>query len=143
MLEGLDIEHVGYVEPKERSVLLAKAKCLMCPTLYVEPFGGVNVEAQITGIPVITTDWGAFAETVKHGVSGFRCRTLEQFIWALKNVDSLDRKRIRFEACSNYSLTKVASMYEEYFGMLKTVKFGSGFYESFDGRLGLSWLEKK
>lgn len=140
---GHNLEHIGYVEPAERSILFAKAKCLMLPTLYAEPFGGASVEAQISGIPVITTDWGAFAETVKHGVSGYRCRTLEQFIWALKNVDSLDRKRIRSDAIANYSLTKVATMYEEYFSMLQTVKFGSGFYDVSKERLGLSWLEKK
>ena len=138
------VTHVGYVEPLERAVLLARAKCLMAPTLYAEPFGGVNVEAQMCGLPVITTDWGAFAETVLHGYTGYRCRTLEQFLWALKNVDTLDKSVIRAWAVSNYGLTKIATMYEEYFGMLQRAQKNpkNGFYQENPGRLGLTWLQK-
>lgn len=114
----------------------------MCPTLYAEPFGGVNVEAQMSGVPVVCTDWGAFAETVLHGVTGYRCRTMEQFTWALRNVESLDRAKILKWARTNYGFTKIAAMYEEYFSMLSTVYNGKGFYEERPGRLGLGWLEK-
>jgi glycosyltransferase involved in cell wall biosynthesis len=134
--------HIGYVEPEQRKELMHKAMCLMCPSLYVEPFGGVNVEAQLCGLPVITSDWGAFSETVDHGITGYRCRTMDHFRWALKNVSSLDKEKIKLRARKNYSLHKVASMYEEYFTMLKQVKFGKGFYEANEGRLGLSWLNK-
>ena len=137
----VEVSHVGYIEPRERAMLIAGAKCLVAPTLYCEPFGGVNVEAQMSGVPVVTSDWGGFAETVLHGVTGYRCRTMEQFVWALKNVDSLDRQKIKSWS-SNYGLTKVATMYEEYFSMLSTVPKGQGFYAERPGRLGLKWLEK-
>ena len=134
--------HVGYIEPKERLALLQGAKCLMCPTLYAEPFGGVNVEAQLCGIPVVSTDWGAFSETVIHGTTGFRCRTMDHFVWALKNLSLLDPIKIKTIARANYGLQKVASMYEEYFSMLQDVAHKNGFYTLNDGRLGLRWLEK-
>lgn len=134
---------IGYVEPEQRKELMHKAMCLMCPTLYAEPFGGVNVEAQLCGLPVISTDWGAFPETVEHGVAGYRCRTMDHFQWALKNVKDLCKKTIRDKASKNYSLHRVASMYEEYFAMLKNVHSGKGFYAQNEGRLGLSWLQKK
>jgi glycosyltransferase involved in cell wall biosynthesis len=135
------VTHLGYVEPRERAILLAGAKCLLAPTLYSEPFCGVNVEAQMSGVPVVTTDWGAFSETVLHGVTGYRCRTIEQFVWALHNVDNLFRPRIKAWS-SNYSLTKIATMYEEYFSMLLSLPGGQGFYAEKPGRLGLRWLEK-
>jgi glycosyltransferase involved in cell wall biosynthesis len=135
------LTHVGYIEPSERAVLIARAKCIICPTLYAEPFGGVNVEAQMSGIPVITTDWGGFAETVDHGLSGYRCRSMDHFSWALKNVDLLDRTAIRDRAIKNYGFTKVASMYEEYFKMISTTQ-KRGFYQENVGRLSLKWLDK-
>ena len=58
---------------------LARRGSVRVPTYYIEPFGGVAVEAQLCGTPVITTDFGAFPETVQHGITGYRCRTYKQF----------------------------------------------------------------
>lgn len=134
------ITHIGYIEPEERKYLLANAKCLLAPTLYAEPFCGVNVEAQLSGVPVVCTDWGVFPETVIHGTTGWRCRTLDHFAWALKNLDFNDQT-IRDFAVANWGLNKVATMYEEYFAMLTTT-LKKGFYQENPGRLGLKWLEK-
>lgn len=136
------VTHIGYIEPRERAVLLARAWCCIMPSLYAEPFGGFNVESQMSGLPVVTTDWGAFAETVVHGLTGYRCRTMDHFVWALKNVVSLDRARIRRWAVNTFGFNKVGSMYEEYFSMLASTRGGRGFYASNEGRMGLKWLEK-
>src|SRR4029077_15677822 len=42
-------EYVGTVNVKERAELLAGAKALIVPTTYIEPFGGVAVEAMLAG----------------------------------------------------------------------------------------------
>jgi glycosyltransferase involved in cell wall biosynthesis len=111
-------EHVGVVGPERRAELMGGARALLCPTIYVEPFGGVAVEAQMCGTPVITTDWGAFTETVEQGVSGFRCRTMEQFTAAARAAGDLDREFIRARAIDLYSTGVIARQYEEYFTRL-------------------------
>jgi len=109
---------VGYADIGRRRKLLAGAKALIQASHYIEPFGGCVIEANMSGTPVITTDWGAFAEIVVHGVTGYRCRTIEQFIWAAANIGSLNPKACREWAIKNYSMDRVVLKYEEYFKMI-------------------------
>jgi len=78
-----DNPHVTYLPPvgvEGRRKLMAEAAAFLCPTQYVEPLGNVALEAQASGTPVICTDWGGYTETVLHSQTGYRCRTMEQFV---------------------------------------------------------------
>ena len=119
-------EYVG-VLGLERARYFGEASAVLVPTQYVEPFGTVNVEAQMTGTPVITTDWGAFVETVEQGRTGFRCRTFGEFVDAVGKCEDLDRHYIRQRALTTYSLEVSALRYEEYFRRLLTL-WGDGWY---------------
>lgn len=127
-------DYRGVVGPEERGRLLAGAKAVFVPTIYVEPFGNVNIEAQACGTPVITTDWGAFTETVIDGVTGFRCRTFGEFKRAADKVQELNPHVIREHAVQRYSLPVIGKKYEEYFERLLTL-WDKGWYEgcSFKG----------
>ncbi len=146
-IEGLSLgneKHIVYkpaVGPEERAELLSNAKAVLMPTYYLEPFGGVNVESQLCGTPVITTDWGAFPETVLHGVTGFRCRVFEEFCWAVKNIHRIKPSACREWAENNYSMDRVGKMYEEYFQRVNRL-FGKGWYEENESRDELAWLER-
>jgi len=131
--------YVGCVTGQEKIQLLQRAKAIFVPTVYVEPFGGTACEAQLVGTPAITTDFGAFTETIEHAKTGYRCHTLDQFIWAAKNVGKLDPKYIRDRAVSLWSMDRVRHMYDEYFHMLYDL-WGKGFYERHDDRTQLDWL---
>jgi len=121
-------ECIGPVGSAERAKLMGDAIALLAPTQYLEPFGGVAVESMMCGTPAITTDWGAFPETVRHGVTGFRCRTMGEFLYAVDAAPSLDRAEIRTYARERYSLGAIAPRYERYFERLKTLA-GAGFYD--------------
>jgi len=136
------VEVVGYLEPAERDDMLRGARALLAPTHYNEPFGGVTIEALLCGTPIITSDWGAFSENNLHGITGYRCRTIEQFEWAAKNIDKIDRRVCREWAAKNFSLERVALMYEEYFTSLLPVYTGDGFYQRNPGRTELDWLKR-
>jgi glycosyltransferase involved in cell wall biosynthesis len=97
-LDQEGIEYVGYVDPEKRTELMANAKACFIPTYYLEPFGGTNVESQLCGTPVLTTDFGAFLDTVVQGVTGYRCHTLNDFVACGQLVDNLDPKVIRKHA---------------------------------------------
>lgn len=110
--------HLGLVRGAERAELLAGARAVIVATEYLEPFGGVAVEAMMSGAPVLTTDFGAFPETVDDGVTGFRCSTLADFVKAAENVEELDRAEIARRARSRFSIEAVAPMYDEWLGRI-------------------------
>ncbi len=104
----------GFANSKERNKLLGNAIASFCPSVYQEPFCGVNVESQLCGTPVITTEFGAFTQTVEQGKTGFRCDTLNDFVQAAIKVKSLDRKYIRTRSAKLYSCEAVNEQFEKW-----------------------------
>lgn len=126
--EAEHISYAGLADTQKRAELMGGAKALFCPTLYLEPFGNVVVEAALCGTPAIVTDWGSFPELVEQGVTGYRCRSLGEFTWAAEHAHELDRDLIRERATARYSSDAVGPRYANYFGHLGTL-FGDGFYD--------------
>ena len=62
---------------------------------------------------------GAFTETVIDGVTGFRCRTLAEFVDAAKRAGELDRQAIREHALRRFSTSTVRHQYDRYFAALR------------------------
>lgn len=120
-------EYVGVVGPARRAELMSRAAAVICPSTYVEPFCGVQVEAMLSGTPVISTDWGAFAEINVEGVTGFRCRTLRQFLEAVDRLWDLSPAEIRAHGM-RYSMESIYPMYERYFDDVRAVLDGAGWY---------------
>jgi len=128
-VEGRGIEHLGVIDSEERAQLMGGARCVWVPTTYLEPFGGVAVEAMLCGTPVITTDWGAFTETVAQGISGYRCRTLHDFLCARGLVEDMDRAAIRQYALSKYTTDVLRHEYDRYFETLNSL-WSDGWYST-------------
>lgn len=112
-------DYRGLVGVNARAELMGHARALICPTLYLEPFGGVAVEAQLCGTPVICTDWGGFTETVEDGRTGYRCHYLGEFVAAIHLAATLDRAYIAGRARQRYSLEAIGPQYEAYFRRLE------------------------
>ena len=121
-------EYAGPVGPAERSKLMGHAHALLAPTLYLEPFGLVAIEAMTCGTPVISTDWGGFVETVSD-VSGARCRTMRQFLDATEQ--DFCRPEVR-DWSERFWVDSIAPRYDDWLGDVQTVVTGRGFYQDVD-----------
>ena len=136
------IEKVGYLNSEQRKKMLAKAKGFWLPSMFNEPFGGASIEALFAGCPIITTDWGSHAENNLHGVTGFRCRTFDEFCWAAKNIDKINPQDCRDWAMANFTMDRIGDMYEHYFQMVMDVHTGKGWYQEHPERKELDWLNR-
>jgi glycosyltransferase involved in cell wall biosynthesis len=130
-------EFVGIVNQQQRAELLARARALIAPSIFLEPFCGVVTEAHFSGTPTITSDWGSFAENNLHGLTGYRCRTFEQFYWAAKNIDRINPHACYQWARQNFAMDRVGNMYEEFWVSVLDVYEGNGWYESKPNRIDL------
>lgn len=111
-------EYLGALSDAERNDWLSRASVLVSPTLYLEPFGSMAVESQLCGTPVVSTDFGAFVETIEHGKTGYRCNYLGEFVKGIKDAPSLDPVYIRARAVGKYSIHKIKNDYQRYFERL-------------------------
>lgn len=105
-----------------RNQILSHATACLMPTQYIEPFGNVSAEAQLCGTPMITTDYGAFVESVEQGKTGYRCNTLGEFVQAIGIADALDRSYIRKRATALYTTDAAMVSYTNYFRRLEALK---------------------
>lgn len=111
-LRGIDhVEYVGTVNVEERKLLLSQSfNALVIGTRYLEPFGGVVVEAMICGMPVITPKKGAFPEYVREGINGYMYESPSELLECLHKVKNLN------PLCDErFTLESVKVKYDKFF----------------------------
>ena len=129
-----DVPNIIYKQPihgEERGKYLGELVALLCPSNFLEPFCGVNVEAQLCGTPIISHDYGAFSETVEPFKTGLLCHTLADFCFGIQMAldGGFDRQYIRDRAVYKYDMYNVAKQYEYVFKTTLNVHNGTnGWY---------------
>ena len=89
------VHYIGEIGDAEKNEFLGKAKALLFPIDWPEPFGIVMIEAMACGTPVIAFNRGSVPEVIDHGVTGYIVHHVQEAVDALRNVDALDRRQIR------------------------------------------------
>ena len=110
-IDGQHVVYVGPVDDTQKNCLLGRARALLMPVLWEEPFGIVMVEAMACGTPVIGLDRGAISEVVEDGVSGFVRPDVDGLVEAVGRIGEIDRHRCRDRVERQFSDTVLTERY--------------------------------
>ena len=108
--EGL-IEYIGVVNDAQKLNLLQRAKAMLFPIKWEEPFGIVMAESMACGTPVIAFKRGSVPEVIEKGVNGFVVENVLEMIDSIKIVSIVKGFQVRNIAVSKFSVTVIAKQY--------------------------------
>jgi glycosyltransferase involved in cell wall biosynthesis len=106
------------IEHDEKADLLSRAKAVLFPIDWDEPFGLVMTEAMACGTPVIATPRGSVPEVVVDGETGFIVPVEDYPSVAaerLKHLDDIDPAACRRRVVEHFSKESMVEGYERIF----------------------------
>ena len=94
---------------------LARARAVLCPIDWDEPFGLVAAEAQAAGAPVVGFARGGLVDVVADGITGFLVEPgdIAAAIAAVGSVGSIERRACRQHAVNDLDLKTTIAEYED------------------------------
>lgn len=109
------VKYIGPVNDEEKRTLLQRAKAMLFPIKWEEPFGIVLAESLACGTPVIGFKRGSVPEVIQHGINGFIVDTIDEMITSVNKIDQLNNDLIRKDAVKRFSLENITAQYLELF----------------------------
>ena len=97
------VEFVGEIGDSEKADFLGRARALLFPIDWPEPFGLVMIEAMSCGTPCVAWRAGSVPEVITEGRSGFIVDSIEAAVAAVHKAANLDRAGVR--ACFEQRFT--------------------------------------
>ena len=119
-LLGPDTEVIDQPPHAVKVRLMGRARAMLFPISWPEPFGLVMTEAMACGTPVIARPLGAAPEVIVHGVSGFLCRTEQDMVAAVDKARDLDPAECRRVVQNSFSGEAMVRAYERLYRMLSS-----------------------
>ena len=109
-IDGRQVEYIGEADMAAKNELLSRARALLFPIQWEEPFGLVMIEAMACGTPVLAFAGGAVEEVVKNGTNGWICAGVEEM--ARRIVDpGIQPSQCRASVEASYSVSRMTSRY--------------------------------
>jgi glycosyltransferase involved in cell wall biosynthesis len=111
-IDGQKVRFVGEVGGSAKRSLFARARGLLMPIRWDEPFGMVMIEALACGTPVIAFAEGAARELVINGKTGFLVDDERAMIDAISQLHMIDPAECRAWVSQHCDVEVVAAAYE-------------------------------
>jgi glycosyltransferase involved in cell wall biosynthesis len=111
-LLGSDARFIGTADAHDKRDLLRRARALVFPINWEEPFGLVMIEAMACGTPVLATRRGSVPEVVVDGETGFVREDPWELITAAAALDEIDPGTCRRHVEAAFSTAAMVTGYE-------------------------------
>jgi glycosyltransferase involved in cell wall biosynthesis len=125
LMEHPLIEYIGEIPDSKKSTFLGRARAMLFPIDWPEPFGLVMIESLACGTPVVAYRGGSVDEVIEHGVTGFVVDNLDQAVDATKRTHTLDRRACRDAFTRRFSAARMASGYVRLYRQLASRAAGA------------------
>lgn len=112
------VDFLGEVSGRQRDEVLGGAFATLMLGAWPEPFGLVAIESMAVGTPVIARRAGALSEIIEHGVDGFLVDDLDEAMFALSLIPTLDRSQIGLRTRRRFSVERMTDEYEQVYRAL-------------------------
>lgn len=106
------ILYLGFIERDKILPYYQKAKALLMPIQWEEPFGLTAIEALACGTPTIAIARGSMPEIIKDGKTGFLVGSVGEMKEAVRKINKIDRHVCREHAKAHFSLRQMVDGYE-------------------------------
>src|SRR5581483_4136520 len=110
-IDGTSVQLIGEIDESQKTAFLGKARALLFPIDWPEPFGLVMIEAMACGTPSIAFRRGSVPEVLDEGVTGLIVESIDEAVEAVANVGRLDRRRCREVFEQRFSAPRMAHDY--------------------------------
>ncbi len=110
---GDGAEYVGEADAERKRDLYGRARALLMPIRWPEPFGLVMVEALACGTPVIAFPEGSAPEVVQDGVTGFVVEDEHAMAQAVGRLGEIDPAACRATCEERFGVPAVVRAYED------------------------------
>jgi glycosyltransferase involved in cell wall biosynthesis len=111
-IDGVRVQFVGEIGGSAKRSLFARARGLLMPIRWNEPFGLVMIEALACGTPVIAFPEGAAREIVIEGKTGFLVHDERAMADAVGQLPRIDARDCRTWVSRHCDIPIVAAAYE-------------------------------
>ncbi len=105
LLDKVEVTVFHHAGPEETADLMGRARVVLLPLQWPEPFGLVMAEANACGTPVVAFACGAAPEIIADGRSGYLVEPgdIDGFCTAVALVGSLDPRACRDNVAKNFT----------------------------------------